>query len=90
MVQGSSVSNEQTAATETSEDAEVSGLTQQLPSSLFDFTTHSDRTADQLVGEGHDRATVPSSLSRVISFNPSIRLRTFSDPEFMHLYLCHK
>jgi hypothetical protein len=83
MGQGSSASNEETPATETSEEAAVSGSTQQLTISLFE-QTHSDRTRDQLVGEAPERATVPSS------FSPSIRLRTFSDPEFMHLYLCHK
>jgi hypothetical protein len=59
MGQGSSASNEETAATETSEDA---GSNQQLP----------------------------SRFSPVNSLGPSIGLRTFSHPEFMHLYLCHK
>jgi hypothetical protein len=86
MDQGSSASNEETPATETSEDAAVSVSNQQLTIPLFDSTTHSDRTRDQLVGEGPERATVLSRFSPV----NSIRLRTFSDPEFMHLYLCHK
>jgi hypothetical protein len=90
MDQGSSASNEETPATETSEDAAVSVSNQQLTIPLFDSTTHSDRTRDQLVGEGLERATVPSRFSPVNSLGPSIRLRTFSDPEFMHLYLCHK
>ncbi len=61
MGQGSSASNEETPATETSEDAAVSGSTQQLTISLFE-QTHSDRTRDQLVGEAPERATVPSSF----------------------------
>jgi len=60
MDQGSSASNEETPATETSEDAAVSVSNQQLTIPLFDSTTHSDRTRDQLVGEGLERATVPS------------------------------
>ncbi|KAH8948941.1 hypothetical protein BDL97_10G004100 [Sphagnum fallax] len=60
MGQGSSASNEETPATETSEDAAVSVSNQQLTIPLFDSTTHSDRTRDQLVGEGLERATVPS------------------------------
>jgi hypothetical protein len=67
MGQGSSASNEETPATETSEDAAVSVSNQQLTISLFDSTTHSDRTPDQLVGEGLERATVPSSFSPVNS-----------------------
>ncbi|CAK9859055.1 unnamed protein product [Sphagnum jensenii] len=71
MDQGSSASNEETPATETSEDVFVSN--QQLTIPLFDSTTHSDRTRDQLVGEGRERATVPSRFSPVNSLGPSIR-----------------
>ncbi|CAK9256594.1 unnamed protein product [Sphagnum jensenii] len=73
MDQGSSASNEETPATETSEDAAVSVSNQQLTIPLFDSTTHSDRTQDQLVGEGLERATVPSRFSPVNSLGPSIR-----------------
>ncbi|CAM6040697.1 unnamed protein product [Sphagnum compactum] len=70
MGQGSSASIEET---ETSEDAAVSGSNQQLTSSLFDSTTHSDQTPDQLVGEDLEEAIVPSSVSPVNSLGPSIR-----------------
>jgi hypothetical protein len=75
MDQGSSASNEETPATETSEDAAVSVSNQQLTIPLFDSTTHSDRTRDQLVGEGLERATVPSRFSPVNSLGPSIRFQ---------------